>query len=239
MSKTKTTKQQKGLSSFEEMLLWTSYRYCIGRRSYVVGLADEYPVHFYDKMSDNQKRHMAQDIRKEIMDRIRFGYISMHISRWDNNDEFNPIKVLMKFIDAYNVKSIRELATYSTIEYDAHKDKFEVVGKLVSPTKYIDYVSNSDIDDLLPWETLASAMDIDNYKTIVTKDGTEVKAFKTFVRKTMPIEGQPGYYRNADFGWEEVWKPVDDFVKGKTDVFIPDEIINEVKDIDKEEAKNS
>ena len=38
--KNKTKKQQEKCSMDEEMLMWTSYRYCIGRKTYVSSLAN-------------------------------------------------------------------------------------------------------------------------------------------------------------------------------------------------------
>ena len=34
-------KEHTPATEFEKMLMWTSYRYCIGRKSYVVTMADE------------------------------------------------------------------------------------------------------------------------------------------------------------------------------------------------------
>ena len=39
-------------SLFEEMLMWTSYRYCIGRHTYVTSLAGEMAQHYYNRLSD-------------------------------------------------------------------------------------------------------------------------------------------------------------------------------------------
>lgn len=35
------TKEHTPATEFEKMLMWTSYRYCIGRKSYVSCMADE------------------------------------------------------------------------------------------------------------------------------------------------------------------------------------------------------
>ena len=56
----------------EEMLMWTSYRYCIGRQTYVSSLAGYMAKKYYPILSDERKLFTAKDIRSSILDRIRW-----------------------------------------------------------------------------------------------------------------------------------------------------------------------
>ena len=59
MAKKKIDKEK--LSINEEMLMWTSYRYCIGRKTYVVDLAYYIAQKYYKLLSDERMRFTAED----------------------------------------------------------------------------------------------------------------------------------------------------------------------------------
>ena len=46
---------EKKLSLDDEMIFWTSYRYCIGRHTYVTSLADYMAKKYWDLLSDGQR----------------------------------------------------------------------------------------------------------------------------------------------------------------------------------------
>lgn len=213
-------------SDFEEMLMWTAYRYCIGRHSYVTTLAYDIGKNYYNRLSDEKKKFTASDIRSEIYTHIRFLPFDFKLHRWYNTDEYNPLKVLFKFFEKENVNSIEDLATFSRVEYDVHKDEF-IFNKCEPNFK--SYISQWDINDLVPWETLASLFDIENHKILVLNDGSEVEAFKTWTVKSTPIG--PNCCKYNDFGWEEIWKSVDDFINKGEYYYVPNKLIKEIKDL--------
>ena len=86
-------------SDFEEMLMWTSYRYCIGRHTYVITMADDIGKHYYNKLSKERKEFTAQDIRNEIMTHLSYLPFSFRIHRTYNDDIFNPISALFNFFE--------------------------------------------------------------------------------------------------------------------------------------------
>lgn len=198
-------KVEKKCSLFEEMLMWTSYRYAIGRKTYVSTLAYEIPQHYYHKLSPERRQFTAGDIRKEIYDKLRLLPFDFKIHRVYNEDELNPIKVLLDFIDKYKIESIDEFVKYSTVEYDAHKNTYQMEKK--EPTLN-SYFSVADIDDLIPWETFASCFDEKNHMLL---DGKEY--FQAYHKKLIPDQNKPGYYFSAQFGWEPIWYELSNFLK--------------------------
>ena len=64
MKENKQTEEPKTITLDEEMLMWTSYRYCIGRQTYVTSLAPYIGKKYYPLMNDSQAQHTAEDIRK-------------------------------------------------------------------------------------------------------------------------------------------------------------------------------
>lgn len=224
-------------SDFEEMLMWTSYRYCIGRHTYVVTMADDIACHYYNKLSDNRKEFTANDIRSEIKSHLQFLPFGFNITRWYSQDDFNPLKVLFNFFEKEGINSFEDLATIARLEYDSHKDEY-TFNRCESNFK--SYISAMEIDDLLPWENLASLFDVKNHKMLTLTDGSKVEAFKTWQRKVVPVkdkmdaQGPTIYYQNAEFGWEEVWKSVDEVVKGHNNHYIPQSSITDINDITNE-----
>ena len=114
-------KKKEKCSLFEEMLMWTSYRYCIGRHTYVTSLAGEMAQHYYDKLTDERMEFTANDIRKEILDRLQWLPFNFRIHRMYNEDPLNPIDALLTFVQNENINSLEEFAGYANLEYDAHK----------------------------------------------------------------------------------------------------------------------
>lgn len=215
--------------------MWTSYRYCIGRHSYVVSMADDMAVHYYNKLSTDRKQFTALDIRREIRDHLRILPFTFNISIWSyKEDEYNPLKVLFNFFEKEHISSIEELSTIARIDYDAHKDKY-TFSRCESTFK--SYISASEIDDLLPWENLASLFDIKNHKILTLKNGKRVEGFKAWVRKSIPLKDKMDmssnttYYVDAPFGWEEIWKSVEETVGGNKYFYIPTENISKIEDL--------
>lgn len=219
-------------SLFEEMLMWTSYRYCIGRHTYVTFLAGEMAQHYYNKLTDERMEFTANDIRREIMDHLQWLPFKFRIHRWYDYDDFNPIDVLMKFFNEYNIDSYEEFVKICNLEYDVNKDTFTFERK--EPT-IKSYFSTSDIDELIPWEELAACFDKKNHKMITVEYNGKTEThecFKSWVRQTVPVEDKPGYVRHTEWGWIPVWVDVNNYLeKGNYHSYLNWEYIKEVKDM--------
>lgn len=217
---------------FEEMLMWTSYRYCIGRKSYVSSMAGDIASHYYGRLSDERLEFTANDIRQEIFDRLRFLPFGFNIHRTYNSDKFNPIDVLFNFIEIEKIDSIDKFAEYCDVEYDSHAGEYRFEKKIPTIKSYF---SESDISDLLEWETLASCFDKKNHKIAVCEiDGgiEEIECFKAWIRKTVQIEDNPGYYRYVGFGWKPVWIPLKNYLEAPhLKTYMNEDSIKELKDM--------
>lgn len=228
----KKSTEREHCSLFEEMLMWTSYRYCIGRHTYVNSLAGEMAQHYYDRLTDERMEFTAKDIRREIYDKLQWLPFRFNIHRMYDKDILNPIDALMEFIKRENINSMDEFVHYSRVEYDSHNDTFEFDKS--EPT-IKSYFSTMDIEDLIPWEDLAACFDKKNHKMVTVEYNGETstyECFKTWVRKSIPCEDKPGYYRSAEFGWEERWVDIDSYLKsGNTNKTINEDFIKEINDI--------
>lgn len=218
-------------SLFEEMLMWTSYRYCIGRHTYVTSLAGEMAQHYYNKLSDDRLEFTANDIRREIYDRLQWLPFKFNIHRMYDSDPFNPIDMLMTFLEKYDVKTMDDFLTFSCIDYDVHTDTYLFENR--TPT-IKSYFSISDIEDLLPWADLASCFDKKNHKMITVEYNGEkstYRCFKSWRRISVPCEDKPGWCRAAEFGWEPVWVDIDSYLKaGNTNIILNSDFIKEIND---------
>jgi hypothetical protein len=56
--------ERERLSLDEEMLMWTSYRYCIGRKTYVTSLASYIGKKYYNLLSDERAEFTLKDIKE-------------------------------------------------------------------------------------------------------------------------------------------------------------------------------
>ena len=223
-------------SLFEEMLMWTSYRYCIGRHTYVTSLAGEIAQHYYNRLSDERMEFTATDIRREIYDKLQWLPFNFKILMMYVNDSPNPLDTLLTFIQKNNIDTIDEFSKYTNLEYVAYADEYKFEIKKPTITSYF---SVSDIDDLIPWENLAACFDKKNHKIVTTEyEGkTEThRCFKSWKRVSVSCEDKPGYYKMSEFGWEPIWIVVDEYLKtGNTNRYLADEFITKVEDIKEKE----
>ena len=212
-------------SEFERMLMWTSYRYCIGRHTYVVTMADEMARHYYNRLDDAEKLHTAIDIRREIMTQLRLALpFDFDIDAYAPDRGLNPLKTLMRFFEREGVKSIKELYGYSYVGYDAWENEFAV---RKCETKPIQILQPYDFEDLIPWERLASCFDTQRHCLVTAKDGQQIRAFHSWERNVVPAE-EKGYWRSADFGWHDVLVPLDEFLKGRSNLTINEDFIADI-----------
>ena len=219
------SKKNERATEFERMLMWTSYRYCIGRHTYVVTMADEMAEHYYHRLDDAEKLHTAIDIRREIMTQLRLALpFDFDIDAYAPDRGLNPLKTLMRFFEREGVKSIKDLYGYSYVGYDARENEFDV--RKCEP-KPIQILHPYDIEDLIPWERLASCFDVSRHCLVTAKDGQQVRAFTSWERNVVPAE-EKGYWRSADFGWHDVLVPLDEFLKGRSNLTINEDLIAEI-----------
>ena len=236
MSLKKKSIEKEQCSLFEEMLMWTSYRYCIGRHTYVTSLAGEMAQHYYNRLSDERMEFTARDIRREIYDKLQWLPFNFKIHRVYDSDPLNPLDALLTFIQKNNIDTIDSLYKYANLRYDAHIDeyKFEIKNPTIKS-----YFSISDIEDLIPWENLAACFDKKNHKIVTTEYDGKIethRCFKSWKRVSVPCEDKPGYYNVSEFGWIPIWVVVDEYLKtGNTNRYLADEFITKVEDIKEKE----
>jgi|GEM_PF-4107385 len=197
-------KKEKKCSLFEEMLMWTSYRYAIGSKTYVSCLAYEIPQHYYHRLTPERRQFTAYDIRREIYERLRivlpFGF---RIDRMTDKDKLNPLETLFTFFNS-EVDSFDVMQTLANLVYDAHSNTYKVEEK--KPI-FESSFSVSDINHFIPWETFASCFDDSEH--IVVNGKT---LFKTWQRKLVPVPGKECCFRQDNFGWEPIWYDLDNFL---------------------------
>ena len=199
--------------------MWTSYRYAIGRKTYVASLAYEIPQHYYHRLSPEKRESTARDIRRLIYENLQYLPFGFRIDRMTDEDKLNPLDTLFAFLNK-NVDSFDEMLTLAKLKYDAHSEIYQSEYK--TPTLDSCF-SVSDINDLIPWETFASCFDDSEH--IVVNGKT---LFKTWQRKLVPIPGKECCFRQADFGWERIWYDLDNFlVNGEYSGYLTDNDLEE------------
>lgn len=224
IKKKKNAKEE--CSLFEEMLMWTSYRYCIGRTSYVSSMCDDIASHYYNRLSDERMEFTSADIRKNIMEHLQFLPFSFEIHRYTAEDEFNPISALMGFIKQENITKIEELSNYAKVIYEPHKGTYEFEKKIPTIASYFDTYL---IECLIGWDRLASCFDKRSHRLItINHSGNEyqMECFPTWKKSVISIPEKEGYFQALNFGWEQCWVPVEEYVRGRHGVYVsPNEII--------------
>lgn len=166
-------------------LVYLSCHYACGRKSYASLHAGEIAKHAYYTMSNERRKFMSQDIRKEIYSHISFMQCNFRCS-YDIMDKYDPIDVFMKFIEDYHVVNKKQLCGYTLVEPVIDSDGIKFITewdgtKVEDENNFYPY----EVDDYLCWVDLASCFDEDKHSVCVVKyDGKEDKVvyFESWVR---------------------------------------------------------
>lgn len=158
---------------FIEDCLWMSIRYCVGRHTITASMHAADIAEFLrdnpDIISDERKKRLAFDIRREISDRVHF-HLNMHVDgtsyKWDAvtlmSKKISEILEENKLIYSNNKEEIR--GTFNPIHYrwyinvdtgEVHYEKYDK--KELRGSIPFDY--DAELMDFLPWMRLAGWLD--------------------------------------------------------------------------------
>lgn len=215
----------------EEMLMWTSYRYCIGRKTYVNTLANYIASHYYHILSDERKQFTSKDIKDCINQVLSLSTPSLRYNgnvSYDNRDGLND---LIKYLNE-NVKEEKDLIGIQSIEVIqksyTNPEKYYETSPLNRNRTILDF----DLQDLLIWYNLAQCFNIKDYKKVWYKtdsDEASVLCFKTWMNKY--IESEDGFHYRSRFKYEERYIPVNDYLSNPSIIrYINPESILKIED---------
>ena len=166
-------------------LVYLSYHYACGSRSYASLHAGEIAKHAYSTMSNERRKFISQDIRREIYSHLGFMWCNFRCS-YDIMGKYDPIDIFMKFIEDCHVVNKKQLYGYTLIEPVIDSDGIKFITewdgtKVENENNFYPY----EVDDYLCWADLASCFDEDKLSVCVVKyDGKEEKIvyFESWVR---------------------------------------------------------
>lgn len=196
---------------FLEELMWTSYRYCIGRHSYVVSMASDIGRYFYDRLSDERKEFTAIDIRREIEESLKFYSFHFNIDWSIPESEKRPMEMLLGYFNEHGYdKDIDKITCY--------KDKDGKIEYEVSKVENSRYKREEDYEgyilDFLPWMDLASLFDKKNHRVLRCKgeDGKEedIEVYESWINDSIEerVEGNMVVLKKIPWRYKKVYRPV-------------------------------
>ena len=217
---------KKKLTSYEEDLLWMSYRYCIGRSTISTNQhAGNIAKHAYDRLSDDRKQFMAYDIRRCIEDVLRIAptsfYMQSYMSNQDNPD-YKPLEIFLNILKDNDIKDENDLSEIKSIYLKFNNGIHDVsIEKQDKQT----YGGNMFVSchNLFAWADLASCFDMRNHKLINcvnpdTGNNEYIEAFESYI----PVS--PG-----SFEFKRVWRPVKQYLaRPWADMWIGEEHIRSI-----------
>lgn len=234
MSKKKT----ENLDLDEEILMFCAYRYAIGRKTYVSTLAPYIAKKYYPLLSDERAEFTAMDIRRSIADCLRYGHPSFvyDVSVFDKDR--NPIADYLTWLNA-NVQDSKDLQCITNVtcykeNYNPETPKSFAVDRTQRKTWEC---YQSDIDDLLTWDSLASCLDRANHVNVTVEcEGKDViiRCFETWRHLNVPCKDNPMYYQRVPWKWVKCYVSVDRYLKmGDYCGALVDEYVKKVEKVNK------
>lgn len=224
----------------EEMLMFTSYRYCIGRKTYVNSLAPYIGKKYYPLLSAERAEFTAQDIRRCIGDCLQFHHPSFTYDGTVSAKEQNPLSDYIVWLnnnvsDNSDLQGIKEIVCYKDSYKVAEPKKYDVVR---CERKTLE-VFEHEMSDLLEWDTLASLFDRKNHKLVTTEYNGEtrvIRCFEAWTKASVPTGEKQGnlmWYKPIPWKYVKVFMSVSAYLEcGRHTGYLREECIIDVKDVD-------
>lgn len=231
--------------TFLEDLFWTSYRYCIGRHSYVSTLANDMAEYFYDKINDIRKENIAQDIRRTMSDCLQFQPFSIHFDWSIPTNERKPMELLLTFLNdlsqKYDGKENREdliqdeLKVIDSISFykDRENDIIQYSLSKTDKPRFEHTVYEHELLDYLPWMDLASLFDVSHHKIAVCIDDNgqeiEYEVFESYINDSIILEQNDRYATLKSIPWKykKIYRIVNNGISNR---YLEPSLIKEIKD---------
>lgn len=231
----KKTQKPNYCSVDEEMMMWCSYRYAIGRQTYVSTLANYIATIYYNRLSPERKQFISKDIKQCIDQALSFGQPCFRYDgnvSYDNRNALNDLIIWMND----NIKCEQDLIGIG--EIICHQKSYSNPEKEYStiPARYNNTICNLGISDLLHWYNLAQLFNIKDYKLVHYKkdDGEEgtIKAFETWMPAIEErVEGSQVFHLSSRYKFEKIYVGVDNYSSSPcTYSYINPDFITKVED---------
>lgn len=197
---------------FIEELMWTSYRYCIGRHSYVVSMARDMGSYFYDKLSEERKEFIAKDIRREIEEQLKFYSFHFNIDWSIGESERRPMEMLLRYFNEHGYSKDIEKITCFRRERGGEIEYSE--SRVSNPRYKLEEEYEGYFLDLLPWMDLASLFDKKNHKVFRCKkeDGSEeeIEVYESWINDSIEerVEDNMVILKKIPWRYKRVYRPV-------------------------------
>lgn len=194
--------------SLLENLLWTSYRYCIGRTTYTTQYAYDIARELCDVFDDEKRKEFARDILHEIEYCMHVKGVPFFIH--DYSTDKNQIDALALYIDYMNSQT--ELTNYNDtklikrINCDVYYDNNITYNVERHANDTNGFIKIDMFMDLLPWHDLACVLDTRKHYVIKTKNNQCVECIKSYICE---VRGTDIGNTIIPFKYREVYKPID------------------------------
>lgn len=151
----------KYISKYEEDITSMAYKYAIGRQlPSTNNICFEILKNIYNRMSNNDMRRHAIDIRKEIGKRLLvmpFSF-SMNVNIQTNSEEYDPFARFVEWIKSNNIEYDEDLNLWNSIQYNANGIYEEY--RENTPRTYV----TNDWKAMQNWAILANILDYKRHR---------------------------------------------------------------------------
>jgi hypothetical protein len=221
--------------NFLEDIFWTSYRYCIGRHSYVTSYAADMAEYFYNKLSNEKKEHYALDIRMQIEEQLHMYPFNFHYDWSIKRNERKPLEDFLEFINNQKFTNGKELTFIRNIEVFKKDNKIQYSIAKTDKLVYEHSIYEYDILDLLPWADLASLFDVKDHKMVTLRSSSsnkdeQIECYESYMNNSEVISTEGNYTTLKAIPWQykKVYRPVKYGISGR---FCDEQSIIKIEDM--------
>lgn len=219
----------------EEMMMWCSYRYAIGRKTYVSTLAKYIATIYYNRLSPERKQFISKDIKQCIDQVLSFGQPCFRYDgnvSYDNRDALNDLIIWLN----ENIKEEKDLIGIGEIICKQKSYSNPEKEYYTESAHHKITICDLGISDLLHWYNLAQLFNIKGYKLVhYKKDNGEegtIKAFETWLPAIKEhVEGTQVFHLSSRYNFEKIYVGVDNYSSSPTVYsYINPDFITKVED---------
>ena len=174
---------------YYEDLIWMSYRYCIGRKTIAAhSHAGNIACYSFNHLSEDRKKFMAHDIRREINNVLHF---RDNVSVLDYRQHL-PEDVF-SIIISDTVDRVGEILPEG---YDFDEYNYEIDNGVITVERNEKVTKNysnkliHEASDLLPWIKLANALDKSCHRKITINNDNEFIDYECFPYPYVQYNGE-------------------------------------------------
>ena len=204
-------RKQKTLSTFEENLVWMSYRYCIGRKTAVAhSHAYDLMKYVYEKLEPVRKDFMCIDIYRSMS----MCFYPYFVCQETSCSVYKPVNYIIDYIIENGIDTTKVV---TITQHGNDKPSYSIQDKKPDVYGMESVTFIHDLCDIIPWQEFAEILG-NNHKMVTTIYEGKKDVYEC-------IETYKQYYSGGEPKFMKIYKEIVNGAVAENKYFAPEFIV--------------